>query len=376
MFDRRHLQLLSYASICALLQFFAPTLAHSRDRNGAAGAVYTMSNDTSSNALLTFERNATGELTAKGVVPTGGRGTGAGLGNQGALALSDDGRWLVVVNAGSDDITLFDLKTGRPEPTARAASGGKTPISVSIEDDLVYVLNAGSDSIAGYRLNDHGRLEAVANSVRPLSGTGVGAAEIGISRGGRSVVVTEKATNKLTVYALDDEGRPARSPNIVPSSGPTPFGFSFSGHGTLLVAEAAGGASGASSVSSYRVGPHGALTLLQASAPTHQTAACWVIATPGGRYAYTANTPNATITGFDIGPRGSLSLLANDGVAARTGTGSGPTDIAIAAEGRLLYVLDSGSHAISVFHVGNDGALTPGPVASGLPPAANGIAAR
>ena len=180
MFDRRHLQLLSYASICALLQFFAPTLAHSRDRNGAAGAVYTMSNDTSSNALLTFERNATGELTAKGVIPTGGRGTGAGLGNQGALALSDDGRWLVVVNAGSDDITLFDLKTGRPEPTARAASGGTRPISVSIEDDLVYVLNAGSDSIAGFRLNDHGRLEAVANSVRPLSGTGVGAAEIGI----------------------------------------------------------------------------------------------------------------------------------------------------------------------------------------------------
>ncbi|WP_159731513.1 beta-propeller fold lactonase family protein [Methylosinus sp. Ce-a6] len=217
MFDRRHLQLLSYASICALLQFFAPTLAHSRDRNGAAGAVYTMSNDTSSNALLTFERNATGELTAKSAIPTGGRGTGAGLGNQGALALSDDGRWLVVVNPGSDDITLFNLKTGRPEPTARAASGGTRPISVSIEDDLVYVLNAGSDSIAGFRLNDdHGRLEAVANSVRPLSGTGVGAAEIGISRGGRSVVVTEKATNKLTVYALDDEGRPARSPTSCP----------------------------------------------------------------------------------------------------------------------------------------------------------------
>ena len=44
---------------------------------------------------------------------TGGRGTGKPhLASAGSVVLSDDGRWLLVVNAGSDEVSLF---AGQPD---------------------------------------------------------------------------------------------------------------------------------------------------------------------------------------------------------------------------------------------------------------------
>ncbi len=368
----RHMRTALLAAASAFTFFSAPVFA--QDRNDDAAVVYTMSNDTGANAVLVFGRKANGELIAKGTVPTGGRGLGRGLGNQGALALGEGGRWLVVVNPGSDDITVFSADDRQLRAVGRTPSGGKMPVSVSIDDDLVYVLNAGSDSIAGFRMNENGRLDPIVNSVRPLSASGAGAAQIGISRGARSVVVTEKATNKLTVYPLGSDGRPAPAPQTVASPSATPFGFSFAGQRTLLVSEAAGGAPNGSSVSSYRIGQDGKLTLVQASTPTHQTAACWVAVTPWGRFAYTTNTGSGTVSGFSVERTGALALLNPNGVAATTG--NGPIDMTTAAEGRLLYTLNSASHSISAFNIGPNGALTAGPVFSGLPNAANGLVAR
>jgi len=369
------------SSTLPILRFFAFLLAlapaHAEERRDADDRVaFVLSNDPTSNSVLMFRRAAGGELTLLGAAPTGGRGTGAGLGNQGALALSEDGQWLVAVNPATDDITAFALSDGRLQPVSRVASGGKTPVSITIDDDLVYVLNAGSDQIAGFRLDRHGRLEPLADSVRPLSGKGVGAAEIGFTPGGRSVVVTEKATNRLTVYPIGNEGRPGDAPQIVASPGATPFGFSFAGHRTLLVTEAAGAAPGASAVSSYRVDSRGGLTLLHASVPTRQTAACWIVATPGGRFAYTANTPASTITGFALGARGALTLLDPTGVTASTGANSGPTDVVVADEGHVLYALDGQSRAIGLFRIGPTGALSPAGTFPGLPAGATGIVAR
>ncbi len=44
------------------------------------GAVYTMSNATTGNRILVFERATNGSLKPSGSVATGGSGTGAGLG--------------------------------------------------------------------------------------------------------------------------------------------------------------------------------------------------------------------------------------------------------------------------------------------------------
>ena len=73
------------------------------------------------------------------------------------------------------------------------------PVSVAARGRLVYVLNAGSDNVTGFLLNNTGDLTAIPGSTRPLSGTGTGPAQVGFHPRGSQLVVTEKATNKIDV---------------------------------------------------------------------------------------------------------------------------------------------------------------------------------
>ncbi len=57
-------------------------LSPSFDRgSNVVGQVYTMNNNPAGNAVLVYDRAADGSLTAAGSFPTGGLGTGGGLGN-------------------------------------------------------------------------------------------------------------------------------------------------------------------------------------------------------------------------------------------------------------------------------------------------------
>jgi hypothetical protein len=77
------------------------------ENEGSDGAVYTMDNSAVANQAWFFARGRNGELAPGVAYPTGGTGTGSGLGSQGAVLLSGDGRWLFVCNAGSDDVSVF-----------------------------------------------------------------------------------------------------------------------------------------------------------------------------------------------------------------------------------------------------------------------------
>src|SRR5215471_6246652 len=122
------------------------------------GAVYAMTNASTGNSILMFDRGVNGALTSAGSFATGGRGTGSGLGSQGALTLTSDQRWLLAVNAGSNDVTVFSVTPTGLEFRSKTPSGGTTPISVAIHDRLVYVLNAGTPNISGFGLRSDGTL--------------------------------------------------------------------------------------------------------------------------------------------------------------------------------------------------------------------------
>ena len=92
---------------------------------------------------------------------------------------------------------------------------------------------------------------------------------------------------------------------------------------------------------------------------TTETAACWVVITPTGRYAYTTNTGSGSISGYAIDFDGSLQLLDPDGRTGVTGEGSAPIDLTVTDNGRFLYSLNSGNNTISGFRVGHDGSLQP-----------------
>src|SRR6185369_13523514 len=74
-----------------------------------AGALYTMDNAATANHVLVLHRNERGHLSSEGSIATQGTGTGVaqGLPSQGSVVLSHDGRWLLVCNAGSSEISVF-----------------------------------------------------------------------------------------------------------------------------------------------------------------------------------------------------------------------------------------------------------------------------
>jgi len=358
--DFRAAAVLAIAS-ALVLGFAAPAAA-------APGAVYTMTNSADGNAVVMYDRMPDGMLGQARFFPTGGLGTGAGLGSQGALALSESGHWLIVVNAGSNDVTVFSAAGMGLTLTDRQPSGGMMPISVALAHGIVFVLNGGgSANITGFRLTARGRLVPIPGSTRVLPGQAP--AQVSFAAG-RALVVTEKASNTITVYTIDDQS--LAGPFIHASSGPTPFGFGVARSDVLVVSEAAGGAVGASTVSSYEVDDTGGLRLITASLATGETAACWVAVTRSGKYAYIANTGSSTISSAAVGRDGSLTLL--EAVAGRTPAGTPAIDLALSLGSKYLYGL--AGNTISAFQVSADGSLTPVQVVSGIPPSAAGLVAR
>ena len=334
---------------------------------GDAGAVYVLSNQPSGNAVIEYTRASDGTLTLHDSYATTGTGTGAGLGSQGAVVVDERQSHLYAVDAGSNTITSFRIADGGLQRISTVASGGETPISVTVHGDRLYALNAGgAGGIAGFAVAD-GALSPLPGSGRPLSGAGTGPAEVAFSPDGSTLLVTEKATNRIDVYALDADGV-ATDQTSVPSNGAVPFGFAFDNKGHALVSEAA-----ASGASSYDVSGSG-LTTISASVPNTEAAACWLVVTSNGKFAYTGNGGGSqSVSGYAVTPAGSLSLLTPGG---KTGTTpAGVSDIALSGNSHFLYGR-LGNGSVAPFTVQNDGDLTALPVVGGLPAGAVGIAAR
>ncbi len=342
-----------------------------------AGAVFTMTDDAAANAVLAFSRAADGALTPAGAFPTGGIGSGGGegvLGSQGAVTLSRSGRFLFVVDAGSDEVSSFRVDGARLTLASVVPSGGLLPVSVTEHDGLVYVLNAGgTGNVSGFTADERGRLTRLPGSTRPLGSGTSGAAQVAFDRSGDELAVTEKAANRISLYRVGHDGRTV-GPSAIPSSGATPFGFAFTGHGVLVVSEAHGGAGGTSAVSSYDVDGETA-EVVSASVPDGQRAACWLTLTRDGHQALVANAASGDVSSYALDRHGALTLQA--GAAGVLPPGGKPLDLALTGDERFLYDLDAGNHAVVAFARRPDGTLDAlGAQASGLPPAAVGLAAR
>src|SRR5215469_2969342 len=337
-----------------------------------SATVYTETNSANGNEVQVYESTPDGIPTLVAEVATGGLGSGAGLGSQGALALSSSRGFLFAVNAGSNDVSSFDVGPHGLRLVSRVSSGGTAPVSLTTHGDLLYVLNSGgSGNIAGFQIRHDGSLEVITGSSQPLSSAASGPAQIGFDRDGDALVVTEKATGKIVVYHVVD-GR-AGEPEVRASHGLTPFGFAFDRRDDLLVSEAFAGQANASALSSYDF-DDGGLSLESGSVPSEQTAACWVVTARHGRFAYVTNTGSGTTTGYEIAHDGKLARLTADGITGITG--GGPTDAATDRDGDTLFALSPSIGQIVTFHVKRDGSLTRLGVAPGVAATAAGLAAR
>ena len=342
----------------------------------SAGAVYALTNAAGGNAVAIYARSRDGRLTSLGSVLTGGMGTGMGLGSQGALVLSKNERWLFAVNAASNDISVFEVRRDWLSLVDRKPSGGERPISLTVHEDTLFVLNAGgTGNISGFEIDDDGVLQPLPESTRPLSSAAADPAQVQFNQDGDMLAVTEKATNIITLYPVDEHGMPG-GPLAQPSAGQTPFGFAWGPRNRLIISEAFGGAAGAGAVSSYAVAEDGSLRTVSGSAANMQSAPCWVALGKRGLYAYIANTGSGTVSAYRVERGGELMLLNGDGVAAMTGEGSRPADLAVSRNGRFLYVRNGGTGTIAAFQIQRGGGLMSLGEAGSLAAGAAGLAVR
>ncbi len=387
------------AVFCLLLSALAGCGGNSDEPtpSAAAGFVYVMTNGVTANGVVTFRRGADGRLTNAGTVATGGRGTGNLLENQGSLILAQGGGWLFAANAGSDDISVFRVLEGAGlELVDRVPSGGDRPVSLTVSEDLLYVLNTGSSgNITGFVVGSDGRLSQLANSTRPLSSTAsaicpplvldagdpnalcsaTGATTIGFDPSGDVLVVTERLTSRIDTWTVGDDGRLTLAQVFQAQAGSTPFGFDFAQGGRLVLANAFLDTPGLGAASSFILSSNGQLTQATATLGNGQGASCWTIIANDGRYAYVSNPVSRTIASYTIQDDGSITLLR--AVAADL-AGADPRDPGLSDNGRFLYVLNNLTATVSAFRVEGDGSLTllAFNAGDGFPIGANGLAAR
>lgn len=332
----------------------APAFA-SAQPSPVVGHVYVNDNTAGTNTIGAFDRHANGTLTPETGSPfsAGGAGTGTGLASQGALQISPDGRFLIVADAGSSQISVLRIKDDgslRLVHDGVVFSGGVQPVSVAIHDDLVYVANSGDggSNYTGFRFGADGRLQPIAGSTVVLP-NGSQPGDVLFNGNGSKLAGTRVGTSLIDSFTVGGDGRLAAAPGSpFPAQGLGPFGSEFrpTNPDQLFVSNAHNGA-GAGTVSAFSDSANGTLTSIGSSPfPDLQTAPCWVEITHDGRFLFTVNTASGTISRYSIAPGGALTLLGSTPVS-----GTGAVDARLSPDGNTLYVDENSAGAVAAFSV-------------------------
>ncbi|MBV8811786.1 MAG: beta-propeller fold lactonase family protein [Acidobacteriaceae bacterium] len=351
----------SLTSFTIALALGCTTLGFARQSHSDdAGAVFVMTNAADKNEIIAYNRAANGALKEVSKFDTGGRGSGGlvdPLESQGSLILTRNHAFLLAVNAGSGSISVFRVDGPRLSLADVVHSGGSEPNALAQFDDLVYVLNTGGSSgVAGFKLNENGKLTSIPNSVRFLSTNTSGAASLSFSPDGRFLVVTERLTDNIDVFSVHGDGT-LSSVVLNQDSLPGTFAVTFAPNGSALVVETgAAGAQNGSTISSYGILDDGSIFPISAGVPTLGAATCWNAVTPDGRFVYTNNAGSSNISGFTINGNGTLTALPNT-IQASNPNGSANIDLTISADGKFLYSLNAGIGSIGIFAINKDGSL-------------------
>jgi hypothetical protein len=182
------------------------------------GFVYLDDNTAGANTISGFSRGADGPLTPLPGSPfsAGGQGLGAGLGSQGAIQTTDNGRYLLAVDAGSNQISVLRIGVDgslTPVPGSPFASEGVEPNSIAVNDGLVYVSNAGSGgtNYTGFTLSPAGRLDPIPGSTVTLpAGSGLG--DIVLNNDNTKLAGVRVTMSLIDSFTLDRSGRPHAAP--------------------------------------------------------------------------------------------------------------------------------------------------------------------
>jgi 6-phosphogluconolactonase len=329
------------------------------------GHVYVNDNTTGTNTIGAFDRHADGTLTPEAGSPfaAGGAGTGAGLASQGALQITQDGQFLIAVDAGSNQISVLRIGWDGSlalVPGGVVSSGGVLPVSIAVHGSLVYVANAGpsGSNFTGFRLGFSGQLQPVPGSTVALPATAQ-PGDVLFNADGSKLAGTLVGTSQIASYTVGFGGRLTAAPGSpFPAQGLGPFGSEFrpAGPSQLFVSNAHNTGAGTGTVSAFADSGNGTLTSIGGSPfADDQTAPCWVEISHDGQFLFTVNTASGAISRYQIAWNGTLTLLGSTPVSNNGGVGA--VDARLSPDGRYLFVDESKTGAVGAFAV-NGGNLT------------------
>ena len=340
----------------------AGTAASASTPSPVVGYTYIDGNTATANTIDGFARHANGSVTPLPGSPfaAGGAGLGTGLASQGAIQATPDGRYLLAVDAGSNQISVLRITAGGVPVLAGppVSSGGVQPVSVAISrSGLVYAANsgAGGSGYSGFRLGSGGRLAAIPGSTVSVPDA-AGLGDVFFNATGNHLIGTRTGTSQIDSFVVLPGGHLAAaqgSPFTGQGLGQLGAEFSPTDPSQLFVSNAHNGA-GLGTVSAYRDGFSGRLSPIGSSPYADgQTAPCWVEISHDGRYLFTVNTGSGNVSSYSISPGGSLSLIGSTPIRG----GGADIDARLSPDGKTLSVDGSGNHILSVFAV-HGGTLT------------------
>jgi 6-phosphogluconolactonase len=286
----------------------------------------------------------------------GGAGTGTGIGSQGALQVTSNGKYLLAVDAGSNQISVLRIKPDgklRSVGGSPVSSGGVKPVSIAVRGEVVYVANSGDggSNYTGFTLNPGGQLRPLAGSTVALP-DGSQPGDVLFNGYGTKLVGTRVGTSLIDSFTVGANGRLTAAPGSpFAAQGLGPFGSEFrpTDPTQLFVSNAHNVGPDTGTLSAFSAATDGTLTSIGSSPfPNFQTAPCWVEISHDGQVLFAVNTASGSISRFAIAVDGSLSLLGNTPIGT---DGAGAQDARLAPDGQTLWVVDSGARAVSAFAV-------------------------
>ena len=335
---------------------------------GSAGAVprapgqvvFVQTDNPAGNQVVAYDRAADGTLTPAGTFNTGGLGgvlSGSvvdHLASQGSLTYDASQGLLLAVNAGSNTVSVFSVQGDQLALRQVVGSGGAFPVSVAVERNVVYVLNAeNGGSVQGYVVA-FGHLVPVPTWNRPLGLDPTASpqftntpGQVAFSPDGTKLLVTTKANGSaIDVFRVGLFGDLSPSPVVnAQPAGSTPFALAFDAQGHALVTEA-----GPNTVTSFSLLHNGTLVPIQTAA-TGQAATCWIAGVANRPLFYASNAGSGSLTGLVSSPGGQL------GVVGTNPTDAGTVDAAVSGDGQFLYVQTGAAGIVDEFRIQPNGSL-------------------
>ena len=415
----------------AAVAFEGDDEAGASDEPAADGTLYTLSNGFApkyKNSVLAFSTTKGSLLPMRlREYPTGGTGArniNLNLAIDGEQEINHDPErdLLFAVNPGSDSIAVFKVASDGALSAVEGSpfrSGGIAPISTGVAGDTLLAVNKGHDGVrkpeeevatlTQFKIGDGGELSAATDAI-PLP-NGTNPTQVLVTRGGKLAIVTLERGNAYLTFERQDDGTFQKSGETpitdkqrqigqagAPGGPPAGSGGPPAGGGGGPPAGGGGGPpaappggpelgsipQGALGMTEHPKAPvvyselpnfsllmvheyddSGALKFVRGVPIPKGFLACWAKVSADGRFLYVSNTGDHTVAVFDASDPRNPKHLESHAVPGPGGVASMQVD----DEAKSLYALDhfdpldlqpGDSNRMHAFQIGADGKLSGG----------------